>query len=107
MKKWICVVIAILLLSGCGLSNWGREANIDGNQKPALKAIDHLNQKVKMDILDEIPNMGIVVIRFIDAGHTRYIAVLKDQVSVLSHTEIGGKNPVYNDTSIQTLKTGK
>jgi hypothetical protein len=102
MKKLISHTLLVLFLSGCGLSNSTREINLMGDQKPALRSIDHLNPSVKMDVIDEIPSLGIIVIRFIDAGHTRYIAIRKDSISVLSETKSGKHN--YEESTIMTVK---
>lgn len=102
MKKIIVFVTIILGLSGCGYSNFARENNLDGNQKSSLRSIDNVNPNIKMEVIDEIPSMGITVIRFIDAGHTRYIAVRKNDVSMMSTTSSGDKNPTFEDSSIST-----
>jgi len=103
MKK--CFILAMLLLgiSSCGWQNDLREKNIWREQKPALRQIDHLNSEIKMEVIDEIPSMKITIIRFIDAGHTRYLAVKGDQVSISTQTSSGGKNPKHDDSSIQTV----
>jgi hypothetical protein len=110
MKKIIVLVgifMLILFCTNCGCGNWSREANLSGEEKPALRAIDHLNPNIQMQVIDEIPSLGIVVIRFIDGAHSRYIVVKKDQISVLSTNSSGGKNPTYEDESVTTVKTKK
>jgi len=110
MKKRIgvlfyCVVFFVpLTLIGCGLANFSRESNFFGEQKPALRQIDHNNSAIKMEVIDEIPSMGITVIRFIDAGHTRYIAVRGDQIGVLSETSKKTKDQtIFDDASVYTV----
>lgn len=100
MKRLIiCFTVIGFILCGCGLSNSTRELNLSGSQKPALRQIDHKNSKIKMEVIDEIPSLGIIVIRFIDAGHTRYIAVKKESISVSS--QYGGKQTAYEE--IETI----
>ena len=93
------------MIYGCGFDNWSREADITGNQKQSLRTIDHVNKEIKMEVLDEIPSLDIVIIRFIDGGHTRYIAVRNQDISVMSTTKSGSsKNPQYIDEGITTIR---
>lgn len=96
------LALAAALLCSCGTSNWMREANIGGEMKPALRQIQHSNPSVKMDVIDDVPEYDVVIIRFIDAGHTRYVAIRQDQVSVMSHTTSGKGDAVVEDESIYT-----
>lgn len=112
MKKWskvwaliLALVVLGACLSSCGYSNWTREVNLSGDQKPAIKPVVHQNPTLKMEILDYLPELGITVIRFIDAGHTRYIAIKGNEVSVSSATSSGGEKQTYEDTSIPTIIT--
>jgi hypothetical protein len=98
------VLLAALALSSCGWSNATREMNLSGDQKPAMSKIAHTNQSIKMEVLDELPQFGIIIVRFIDAGHTRYLAISKDQLTVMSTNSTGGKNPQYEDESLSTRK---
>jgi hypothetical protein len=104
MKQLICILL-VIVISGCGFSNWSRENDITGNQKQSIRIIDHINKEIKMEVLDEIPSLGIIVIRFIDGGHTRYIAIRNQDISVILTTQTGSsKHPQYEDDSITTVR---
>jgi len=100
MKKlFVLFFIMSMILSSCGLANWSRETNLTGDMKKGIKEFRY----GEFVVAECFTHNGITIFRFIDAGHTRYFAVNKNTneiSSVISTTNSGGKNPIFEDDSV-------
>lgn len=60
------------------------------------------NKDIMLDLLFEVD--GVKIYRFIDMGHSRYIAIQNNKISVISETEERqGKRRIYEDSTIETI----
>lgn len=101
MKK-LWIILLIITLFSCGMSNWIREdTNYWGDKKKSIKTVDTNNNDIKLELLFECDEFKVY--RFIDMAHTRYVAVKKDSISTIEiNKKNRDKNQIIEDNKIET-----